>query len=134
LPWSPLAGGFLTGKYHRDQTEHPAGSRFATSRFGEFPPVDKTKGFDVVDRLLELAVAHDTTPTTVAIRWLLSRPTVTSVIIGVRHPEQLSANLAATALELPTEALDGLTALTAPPAMYPGWMIQSQTAYNRKTD
>jgi aryl-alcohol dehydrogenase-like predicted oxidoreductase len=132
LPWSPLAGGFLTGKYQRDQTEHPEGSRFATSRFGEFPPVDKARGFDVVDRLLELAVAHDTTPTTVALKWLLSRPAVTSVIIGVRHPEQLSANLAATTLDLPAADLDGLTAMTAPPVLYPQWMIERQVAGNRK--
>jgi aryl-alcohol dehydrogenase-like predicted oxidoreductase len=45
LPWSPLAGGFLTGKYRRDQGSHPEGSRFATSKFGEFPPVDKSRGF-----------------------------------------------------------------------------------------
>ena len=62
LPWSPLAGGFLTGKYRRDQEEHPEGSRFATSKFGEFPPVDKERGFDVVERLIALAVERDTTP------------------------------------------------------------------------
>ncbi len=131
LPWSPLAGGFLTGKYRRDQAQHPEGSRFATSKFGEFPPVDKALGFDVVDRLLELAVEHDTSPTTIAIKWLLTRPGVTSVIIGVRHPEQLAANLAANELNLPAEALDELSALTAPPELYPQWMIQRQTANNR---
>ena len=130
LPWSPLAGGFLTGKYRRDQAGHPEGSRFATSKFGEFPPVDKAKGFDVVDRLLELAVAHDTTPTTIALKWLLSRAVVTSVIIGVRHLEQLDANLAATSVEVTQEALDGLTELTEPPTLYPNWMIQRQ-AVNR---
>ncbi|MFO0910042.1 MAG: aldo/keto reductase [Isosphaeraceae bacterium] len=131
LPWSPLAGGFLTGKYHRDQAEHPAGSRFATSKFGAFPPVDQELGFDVVDRLLALAVEYDTTPTTIAIRWLLSRPAVTSVIIGVRHPEQLDANLDATTLDIPQDALDGLTAMTAPKPRYPQWMIERQAAANR---
>jgi aryl-alcohol dehydrogenase-like predicted oxidoreductase len=128
LPWSPLAGGFLTGKYRRDQEAHPEGSRFATSKFGEFPPVDKMVGFDVVERLIALAVEHDTTPTTIAIKWLLSRPGVTSVIIGVRHPEQLGANLAATTLDLPQSALDELTAMTQPPTLYPQWMIQRQAA------
>src|SRR5262249_19255773 len=122
LPWSPLAGGFLTGKYRRDQDGHPPGSRFATSKFGEFPPVDKDVGFRVVDRLIELAVEHDSTPTTIALKWLLTRPGVTSVIIGVRHPEQLGANLAATTLDLPQAALDELTAMTQPPALYPQWM------------
>jgi aryl-alcohol dehydrogenase-like predicted oxidoreductase len=126
LPWSPLAGGFLTGKYRRDQTAHPEGSRFATSKFGEFPPVDKEKGFDVVERLIEMAVERDTTPTTLAIKWLLSRPVVTSVIIGVRRPEQLSANLAATSLDLSDADLEPLTAMTAPPKLYPNWMIERQ--------
>ena len=128
LPWSPLAGGFLTGKYHRAQQSNPEGSRFATSKFGEFPPVDKAKGFDVVDRLMTMAVERDTTPTTIAIKWLLSRPAVASVIIGVRHLEQLDANLAATTLELPLEELGELTAMTAPPELYPNWMIKRQAA------
>jgi aryl-alcohol dehydrogenase-like predicted oxidoreductase len=53
---------------------------------------------------------------------------VTSVIIGVRRLEQLGANLAATTLDLPREDLDGLTELTAPPVLYPQWMIQRQAA------
>jgi aryl-alcohol dehydrogenase-like predicted oxidoreductase len=130
LPWSPLAGGFLTGKYHRGESAHPTGSRFATSRFGEFPPVDKERGFDVVERLMALAVEYDTSPTTIAIKWLLNRPVVTSVIIGVRHPEQFDANLAATTLELPQSVLDELSAMTAPPVLYPAWMIDRQ-AVNR---
>lgn len=131
LPWSPLAGGFLTGKYRRDQETPPEGSRFATSRFGEFPPVDKEVGFNVVDRLIALAVEHETTPTTIALKWLLTRPGVTSVIIGVRHLEQLGANLAATTLDLPQAVLDELTAMTQPPTLYPRWMIDRQ-AVNRK--
>lgn len=128
LPWSPLAGGFLTGKYRKDQQAHPVGSRFATSKFGEFPPVNKETGFDVVERLIQLAVEHDTTPTTIALKWLLSRPAVTSVIIGVRHAEQLDANLSAATIELPEAVLDELTAMTQPPVQYPQWMIQRQGA------
>ena len=129
LPWSPLAGGFLTGKYRRGQEAHPEGSRFATSRFGEFPPVDKERGFEVVERLISLAVAHETTPTTLAIKWLLTRPAVTSVIIGVRHPEQLAANLAAADLDLPPALTDELSAMTEPPTLYPNWMIRRQAAH-----
>ena len=128
LPWSPLAGGFLTGKYRRDQSANPEGSRFATSKFGEFPPVEKARGFEVVDRLIETAVSLDTSPTTIALKWLLTRPGVTSVIIGVRHPEQLAANLAATELDLPQDELDALSAMTEPPTLYPAWMMQRQGA------
>lgn len=130
LPWSPLAGGFLTGKYRRGQAEHPAGSRFATSKFGEFPPVDKELGFTVVERLVQLSERLGTTPTSLAIHWLLRRPAVTSVIVGIRRLEQLEANLAATTLEVPAEELAALDALTAPAPLYPGWMIQRQ-ARNR---
>ncbi len=121
----------MTGKYLRDQTGHPEGSRFATSKFGEFPPVDKELGFKVVDRMIEMAVERDISPTSIAIGWLLSRPAVTSVIIGVRHLEQLGANVAATEMELSRAELDDLTALTAPPTLYPAWMIERQ-AGNRK--
>jgi aryl-alcohol dehydrogenase-like predicted oxidoreductase len=126
LPWSPLAGGFLTGKYRREQEAFPEGSRYATSRFGAFPPVDKERGFDAVEALIEIAARLGTEPTTVAIRWLLTRPAVTSVIIGIKRLEQMAANVAATTLEIPAEDLERLNTLTAPPALYPNWMIQRQ--------
>src|SRR5260221_1615076 len=94
LPWSPLAGGFLTGKYRRDATK-PEGSRFATSKFGEFPPIDRDLGFKAVDMLVSLAEKLGTTPTTLAIHWLLAKPAVTSAIIGIRRLDQLAANVAA---------------------------------------
>ncbi len=126
LPWSPLAGGFLTGKYRREQTSHPVGSRFSTSKFGEFPPVDKAKGFDVVDRLIDMAERHNTTPAAIALRWMLGKPAITSVIIGVKNVKQLDQNLAATTLELPAEELDALDAMTRPAELYPNWMIRRQ--------
>ncbi len=126
LPWSPLAGGFLSGKYRRDQERHPEGSRFATSKFGEFPPVDKDRGFAVVEHLIAMAASHRTTPSTIALKWLLTKPGVTSVIVGVRKMEQLEANLAAASLELPAEALAALDALTATAEAYPNWMIRRQ--------
>jgi aryl-alcohol dehydrogenase-like predicted oxidoreductase len=131
LPWSPLAGGFLTGKYRRDQTEKPAGSRFATSKFGEFPPVDKELGFKVVDRLIALAEKLGTSPTTLAIKWLLSKPAVTSVIIGVRRLEQLADSLAATMIDVPADVHAALDDLTAPAEQYPGWMMRRQGTYRR---
>lgn len=129
LPWSPLAGGFLTGKYRREQTEKPAGSRFATSKFGEFPPIDKEKGFDVVEALIPMAERLGTSPTTLAIKWLLAKPAVTSVIIGLRRLDQLAANLAATTLDVPADDLAALDDLTAPREAYPAWMIRFQSRY-----
>jgi aryl-alcohol dehydrogenase-like predicted oxidoreductase len=129
LPWSPLAGGFLTGKYRRDQAEKPEGSRFATSKFGEFPPIDKELGFKAVEAMIPMAERLGTTPTTLAIKWLLAKPAVTSVIIGLRRLEQLKANLAATTIDVPAADLASLDDLTAPPEAYPGWMIRRQSAY-----
>lgn len=131
LPWSPLAGGFLTGKYRREQTQHPPGSRYADSKFGEFPPLDKDLGYRVVDRLEAFAQSHQTTIAAVALKWVLTRPFVTSVIIGVRRLEQLESNLAATALELSPDQIAELDRLTAPPELYPNWMIRRQ-ARNRE--
>jgi aryl-alcohol dehydrogenase-like predicted oxidoreductase len=129
LPWSPLAGGFLSGKYRRDQAKHPDGSRFATSKFGEFPPVNKDLGYRVVDKLVDLAQKHGTSPAAIALKWLLTKPGVTSVIIGARRLDQLDANLASTSLALPSEDLAALDELSAPPTLYPNWMIQRQSRH-----
>ena len=122
----PSGRRFPDRQYRRDQEKHPSGSRFDTSKFGEFPPVDKELGFTVVERLVALAERLGTTPSAIAIKWLLDRPGVTSVIIGVRRLEQLEANLAAVDLSLPQEELATIEALTAPPELYPNWMIRRQ--------
>ena len=91
MVWSPLAGGFLTGKYRRDQDD-PAGSR----RTGfDFPPVDKEQGYDVVEALDEMAKSKDVSIPQLALAWLLQRRAVTSVIIGTKKPAQLEDNLGA---------------------------------------
>ncbi len=126
-----LAGGFLTGKYRRDQRNTPKGAGSPRASSASSRPSTSGSGSTWSTGCWSSPVAHDTSPTTIAIKWLLTRPAVTSVIIGVRHLEQLSANLAATELDLPAEALDELSALTAPPELYPQWMIQRQTANNR---
>ncbi len=126
LPWSPLAGGFLSGKYRRDQAKHPEGSRFATSKFGEFPPINKQLGFDVVEKLVETAARLHSTPTTLALAWLLHKPAVTSVIIGARRIEQLDDAFAATTIDLSAADLDAIDGLSAPADLYPGWMVKRQ--------
>src|SRR6185503_6351628 len=81
LVWSPLAGGFLAGKYNRHNPP-PAGSRFADA--GQFVPFDREMGYRVVDTLKEVAARYGATPARVAIAWLLGRPAVSSVIIAAR--------------------------------------------------
>lgn len=108
LPWSPLAGGFLSGKYERNSSA-VEGSRMASPRFSSsLARFGDERGFRTVDVLKSIATEMNTTPTAVALAWLLSRPTVSSVIFGARSIEQLNANLAASGLSLPQEACQRL--------------------------
>src|SRR5579862_4699471 len=97
LVWSPLAGGFLSGKYNRGNRA-PAATRFAEA--GQFVPFDKEMGYHVVDVLMGISQQHGVSPARVAIAWLLGRPAVSSVIIAARRPEQLEDNICAVDLEL----------------------------------
>jgi len=124
LVWSPLSGGFLAGKYRRDE-EPGAGTRFG-DRGTWFPPFDRELGFKVVEKLREMAPKYNATPAQLALAWLLAKPWVTSVIIGARKPGQLDDNLGAVAVNLTAEDLAALDAMTAAPARYPRWMIERQ--------
>ncbi|MEX1367572.1 MAG: aldo/keto reductase [Nannocystaceae bacterium] len=118
MVWSPLAGGFITGKYRRDQ-QSPQGSRRTTF---DFPPIDKDKGYDLVDKLDALAKAKDSTIPRLALSWVLRQRGITSVIIGAKRKEQLEDNLAAVDVEWSEQELAELAELTAPPNIYPYWM------------
>ena len=124
LPWSPLSGGFLSGKYRRDDPS-PEGAR--RTNF-QFPPIDEARGFDAVDALDELARGRGASVAQAALAWLLSRPAVSSVIIGANKMSQLEDNLKAVELKLSTEEVERLSATTAPQAMYPQWMVERQGA------
>jgi aryl-alcohol dehydrogenase-like predicted oxidoreductase len=122
LPWSPLSGGFLTGKYRRGQTS-PEGARRTDF---QFPPIDEARGFDAVDVLEEVAREQGASIPQVALAWLLRQPGVTSVIIGAKRPDQLDDTLASVDLQLSLEHLQRLDAVTAPPTIYPEWMVERQ--------
>jgi len=123
LPWSPLAGGLLTGKFSRDG-KGPDGARRATF---DFPPVDRERAFRIIDALRPIASAHDVSVARVALAWLLHQPAVTSVIIGAKTREQLLDNLAATEVKLSAEELASLDSVSALPREYPGWMLEFMT-------
>src|SRR5579863_3607049 len=91
LVWSPLAGGFLTGKFKRSGDGDASARR---SRFN-FPPVNLEKGYDIVDVMTGVASRHGATVAQIALAWLLDRPAVTSVIIGAKNTNQLKDNLGA---------------------------------------
>ncbi|NEP47201.1 MAG: aldo/keto reductase, partial [Okeania sp. SIO2H7] len=118
LVWSPLAGGFLSGKYTRE-TPVPEDSR--RKQF-QFPPVDVEEGYKVVDVLKEIAANHGASPARVAIAWILSKPFISSVIIGANKMSHLEDNLGAVDANLSPEELERLDTMTMPKPLYPGWM------------
>jgi len=123
LIWSPLAGGFLSGKCSRDNPR-PQSTRRATFNF---PPVDEARGYAVLDALAEVAREHQVSVARVALSWLLHQPVTTSVIIGARDEGQLRDNLAAAELRLTPEQRERLDKASALPPEYPGWMIAGQS-------
>ncbi|MGW8813021.1 aldo/keto reductase [Gordonia terrae] len=117
--WSPLSGGLLSGKYRRDN-QNPENTRRSRG-FGDTVPVDDDKILDIVDVATDIAGSRGTSVAQVALNWVVSRPTVSSVIVGARTREQLLDNLGATAWELTTEEIDRLDAASEPRLPYPQW-------------
>ena len=117
LVWSPLAGGFLTGKFTRDATD--AKARRASF---DFPPIDKEKAFDTVDVMRKIAEDHEASIAQVALAWVLSKSAVTSVIIGARKLSQLEDNLGAVDVSLSDDELESLDEVSRLALEYPAWM------------
>ncbi|WP_437310642.1 aldo/keto reductase [Sorangium sp. So ce388] len=123
LPWSPLAGGMLSGKYDPEKPGGPEGAR--RSRF-DFPPVDRARLPRVLAALRDVAGATGLSVARVALAWHLTRPFVTSVIIGAKTREQLDDNLAAADVALSPEHVKQLDEASALSPEYPGWMLEWQ--------
>ena len=128
LVWSPLAGGLLSGKYRRGK-DAPEGSRHLTD-WNEPPVYDEDRLYETIDVLVEIAEAHDVSAAQVALAWLLTRPTISSVIVGARTDEQLADNLKAADLELSDQQLSKLEEVSRQPLLYPYWH-QRKTAADR---
>jgi aryl-alcohol dehydrogenase-like predicted oxidoreductase len=120
LPWSPLAGGLLSGKFDLEANDKVAGAR--RSEF-DFPPVDRTRAAVCIKAMRAVAEPRGVSVARVALAWLLAQPHVTSVIIGAKTEAQLADNLAATELALTADELARLDAASALPPEYPGWMV-----------
>ena len=122
IVWSPLGWGRLTGKLRRDEPP-PATSRLhETASFA--PPVDQARLHRVIDALDALAIETGKTAPQIAINWLLSRPSITSVLVGARNEQQLTDNLGAVGWLLAPEQLarlDAASAMTPAYPYYPYW-------------
>jgi aryl-alcohol dehydrogenase-like predicted oxidoreductase len=122
MVWSPLAGGFLSGKFARGRR----GDNDARRSTFDFPPVDKERAYAIIDAMEPIAKAHGASIARVALAWLLERKGVMSVIIGAKTIEQLNDNLAAAELTLSAEEIATLDAVSALKPEYPGWMLARQ--------
>ena len=117
LVWSPLAGGFLSGKFTKDNQD--AAARRATF---DFPPVDKDRAYGIVDAMRTVADGHGVSVAQIALAWVLAHDVVTSVIIGARKLEQLDDNLKAVDVALSAEDLAALNDVSKLTPEYPEWM------------
>ncbi len=124
MVWSPLAGGFLSGKFDREGTT-AEGRRVAF----DFPPINKDRAYGVIDVMRGIASARGCTVAQVAIAWLLHQKVVTSVILGAKRIDQLTDTIGAVDVSLSEEDLSALDAASEIPGEYPGWMLKMQTEY-----
>jgi len=125
LVWSPLAGGYLAGKYTSGgDTKAEPGRR---AQF-DFPPIDKDKADRIVVTMRDVAKARGVSVARVALAWVRQKPFVTSTIIGAKTLEQLNDNLEAVSLTLSAEEIVKLDEISADRPQYPHWMIKRNNA------
>jgi aryl-alcohol dehydrogenase-like predicted oxidoreductase len=119
--WSPLASGFLSGKYTRETLASP------DNRYSGFDilPFDKEQGFKLVEQMRNIAATHEASVSQVAIAWLLAREAVSSVLLGATKLHQLEDNLAAAELTLTDAEIARLDVATPLPSVYPNWFIDN---------
>lgn len=122
MPWSPLAGGFLSGKYTRDN-EKAGDSR---RDIFDFPPINKEKAYDIIDVIADIGKQYDVSAAQVALAWVRLQKGITSTIIGAKNPDQLLDNIKSTTLELSIDDLARINEVSALPKEYPGWMVERQ--------
>jgi len=122
MPWSPLAGGFLSGKFTR-HNEVAGDSRRDTF---DFPPINKSKAYDLIDLMAEIGKKHNVTVANVALNWVIRQPGMTSTIIGAKNLLQLNDNISAVDLQMTPEEIQQLNDASALAPEYPGWMVTRQ--------
>lgn len=119
LAWSPLAGGYLSGKFTR------LGASDSKSRRAsfDFPPINKEKSLDIIDLMAEIAKERSISVAQIALSWLLHQTQVTSVIIGAKNLDQLKENILSVDIKLSEEELASLDKISKLDIEYPGWIF-----------
>lgn len=123
MVWSPLAGGFLTGRYTR---KDPSGGGDGRLKDFDFLPTDREKGWQLIDEMSSIADRRNASVAQIALAWLLCKPWATTILLGASKVSQLEDNLGAADLDLTEQEERRLDALTAPASVYPNW-------FNEKT-
>jgi aryl-alcohol dehydrogenase-like predicted oxidoreductase len=118
MVWSPLAGGFLSGKYTKTKPKGDSGDRLSGL---DFIPYDRERAYQLIDMLQAMAAKRGTSPAQLALAWLLTRPAVSSLLVGASKPSQLADNLKAADVTLDADELAQLDAATKPTIPYPQW-------------
>ncbi len=117
-PWSPLASGFLTGKYRRENGQIVGQGRVAETKDSGNPVMEKfakrEKNWDILEVLMQVSKELNRTPSEIALRWVMERPQVTSVLVGATKLEQLESNLKALDFTLPSMLSEKLNAVSQP--------------------
>jgi aryl-alcohol dehydrogenase-like predicted oxidoreductase len=119
--WSPLAGGFLSGKYRKNQMPEEESRR----KEFDFPPINKEKAYDIIDVMDEVSKAHNASVAQVSLAWLLHQKVVTSVITGVKNETQLQDNLKSVEISFTEDELAKLNEVSKLVPEYPGWMVDN---------
>ena len=122
LPWSPLAGGFLSGKYTRETM--PEDARRVNF---DFPPINKERAYDIIDVMKRIGDEVGASVAQIALAWMLRKSQITSIIIGAKTKEQLLDNIMATEVQLSDEQMAELDQVSEQPKVYPQWMIERQS-------
>ncbi len=127
LAFSPLHGGFLSGKYRRGQP-WPTGTRFESPKNTEPWPIEPKSLFDIIEELERIARGHDTTVSQTALNYVLRKPGVNSLIIGIRTAKQLEENLKATDWQMSPEEVARLDRISEPKRRYPYYVYDPATS------
>ena len=119
--WSPLASGFLSGRYTRENPKGDGSGRLAHFNITPFEP---EKGYSVIDVVIRIAQKHGANPAAVSLAWTMGRPTVSSVILGITSEKQLQENMSAAAVALDEQDLQDLDEASKPLLLFPHWFIK----------
>lgn len=119
--WSPLAGGYLTGRYNRQNTGDQDANDPGRLKDFDFLPTDREKGFVLIEKMQTMATRLKASVAQIALAWLLAKPYVTTILLGASKLSQLEDNLGADRLPLSADDVAELDSLTASPKPYPNW-------------